>query len=76
MFDEENPKCVVNFSICNYGKEYRFRGSFDDTVRWPEVLDAVVKTLEASYGYSFGIDVEAEYGTIGVYYKGKEDDDS
>ena len=76
MFDEENPKCVVNFSICNYGKEYRFRGSFDDTVGWPEVLDAVVKTLEASYGYSFDIDVETEYGTIGVYYKGKEDYDS
>ena len=73
-FDEENPKCIVNFSINNLGKEHRFHGAFDYDVSWPEVLDEVVKTLEASYGYSFDLDVETPSGTLGVYYKGKDDD--
>ena len=66
MFDEENPKCIVNLSITNYGQEHRFRGAFDDDVVWPEVLDKIVKTLEASYGYTFDIE------DLGVYYSGKE----
>lgn len=73
-FSEDNPKCIVNFSINNFGKEYRFHGAYDDDVTWPEVLDELVRTLEASYGYSFDLDVETPNGVIGVYHQGKDDE--
>jgi hypothetical protein len=66
-----DDKCYVRFSISNYGKTYQFDGEFDEEVVWPEVLHEIVKTLEASYGYSFDIDVETPQGLIGVYHASK-----
>lgn len=77
MIDEynEDEKMIVHFSIRNYGKSHTFHGYFDDCVTWHEVLDEIVKTLEASFGYSFDLDVETDSGLMGMYYKGKEPDD-
>jgi hypothetical protein len=74
--DNQDEKCIVHFSIRNYGKSHSFHGYFDDFVTWPEVLDEIVKTLEAAYGYAFNIDIETENGLMGVYHKGKEEDDA
>ena len=64
-------KCYVRFSISNYGKTHEFSGEFEDCVVWPEVLHEIVKTLEASYGYSFDIDVDTPQGSMGVYHASK-----
>ena len=72
--DQEDEKMIVHFSIRNGGKSHSFHGYFDDFVTWPEVLDEIVKTLEASYGYAFDLDVETEAGWMGVYHKGKDDE--
>ena len=75
MFEaEEDDKCIVHFSIRNYGKSHSFHGYFDDCTAWTEVLDEIVKTLEASYGYAFDLDIDTDMGSVGVYYKGREDD--
>ena len=63
--DEE--KCRVSFSISLYNKEHTFSGTYEDDATWIEVLNDVVKTLEASYGYSFDLPEE-----LGVYYREKE----
>ena len=72
--DNDDDKMIVHFSIRNCGKSHSFHGYFDDCVTWTEVLDEIVKTLEASFGYAFDLDVETEYGLMGVYHKGKDDD--
>ena len=72
-FDTEE-KCYVRFSITNYGLTHEFNGEFDEYVTWPEVLDNIVKTLEAHYGYSFDLDVHAPSGTVGIHYRGKDDE--
>mgnify|MGYP001054433236 CR=1 FL=1 len=72
--DQENEQMIVHFSIRNYGKSHSFHGYFDDGATWTEVLDEIVKTLEASYGYSFDLDIETENGLMGMYYKGKDNE--
>ena len=73
MFEHYNDdKCVVRFNITNHGKQLSFNGEYDFDVTWPEVLDDVVKTLEASYGYSFDIDLETPSGVAGIYYSEKD----
>ena len=72
--DNDDEKCIVHFSIRNCGKSHSFHGYYDDCVTWTEVLDEIVKTLEASFSYAFDLDVETENGWIGVYHKGKDDD--
>ena len=69
MWDTEDNKIRVNLSISLYGKEQSFNGVYEDGACWHEVLNDIVATLEASYGYSFDIAEE-----IGVYYKGKGDE--
>ena len=52
-----------------YGKEQIFNGVYEDSANWHDILDDLIKTIEASYGYSFNISEE-----LGIYYKGKEDE--
>lgn len=70
MWDPDDDKIRVNFSISLYGKEQIFNGVYEDSANWSEVLDDIVKTLEASYSYSFNISDD-----LGIYYKGKVDED-
>ena len=70
MWDPDDDKIRVNFSISLYGKEQIFNGVYEDSANWHEVLDDIVKTLEASYSYSFNISDD-----LGIYYKGKVDED-
>ena len=74
MIIPEESNISVSFSISLHGKTHSFDAEFEDTASWTEVLDELVKTLEASYGYSFDLPVETEYGHVGVYYKGKNND--
>ena len=69
-FDNDDDKIRVNFSISLYGKTHEFNGVYEDSANWSEVLDDIVKTLEASYSYSFNINDD-----LGIYYKGKVDED-
>lgn len=69
-FNKEDDKIRVNFSISLYGKTNEFNGVYEDSANWSEVLDDIVKTLEASYSYSFNISDD-----LGIYYKGKVDED-
>lgn len=69
-FDEKDEKFRVEFSIRGYGRTQKFSSEYDDCVQWHEILDDVVKTLEASYGYSFNLP-----DNLGVYYPGKTDDE-
>lgn len=69
-FDNDDDKIRVNFSISLYGKTHDFNGVYEDSANWSEVLDDIVKTLEASYSYSFNISDD-----LGIYYKGKVDED-
>lgn len=70
MWDPDDDKIRVNFSISLYGKEQIFNGVYEDSANWSDVLDDIVKTLEASYSYSFNISDD-----LGIYYKGKVDED-
>jgi len=67
---DKDEKFYVEFSIRGYGRTQKFSSEYDDCVEWHEILDDVVKTLEASYGYSFKLP-----DNLGVYYPGKTDDE-
>jgi len=67
MTDEN--KIRVYFSIDSYGHSHTYSAVLDDDTTWDEVLNKIVSTLEASYGYTFDIQ-----DNLGIYYKGKEDD--
>ena len=66
MFDDQD-KMHVRLSIRLYGHEVSIDNEYDDDAQWHEVLDDIVKAVEASYGYSFDLN------GLGMYYKGKED---
>ena len=66
MFDQPN-KMRVGLTITLYGKTHSMNCEYEDSAMWGEVLEDVVKTLEASYGYSF------ELEDLGIYYRGKDD---
>lgn len=65
MMENEN-KMRVYFTIENYGHSHTYNAVLDDGTTWDEILDKIVGTLEASYGYTF--DLQDNYG---IYYKGK-----
>ena len=68
IFDDED-KIYVSFSIRGHGKNYTVNSEYEDHIQWSEVLDDVVKTLEASWGYTFDLP-----NHIGIHYTGKSDD--
>jgi hypothetical protein len=65
-FDDED-KIYMTFELRGHGKEQLIRCEYDEAVHWSEVVDDVVKQIEASWGYSFDLPCE-----LGVYYKGKD----
>ena len=67
-FDDEN-KIYMTFEIRGHGKEQIIKCEYEDDVHWKELVDDVVKQLEASWGYSFELPEE-----LGVYHKGKSND--
>lgn len=74
LFNEPNDMdMTVDFTITEHGVTHTLSATYDDGTPWHTVLDHVVSTLEAHYGYSFDLHWESEVGTVGVYYRGKED---
>jgi len=69
FLDTEDDKIRVSFSLSLYGKTNEFNGVFDDDTQWHEIIDEVIKTVEASYGYSLGLPDD-----LGIYYPGKVND--
>lgn len=75
-FFNEPDKISVRLTINGHEKEHVFNAEYDDCVVWSEILDDIVRTMEASWGYSFDLDIERpEHGKLGIYYKGKDNDD-
>lgn len=66
-----DDKFYVNFEITAWDKTHKFNGEYDNDVIWQEILNDVVKTIEASYGFAFDLDKADE---VGIYYRGKEDE--
>ena len=62
------PQMTVNFTVTNYGEAHSYNAIIDTCTPWHEVLDQVVRALEASYGYTFDLE------ELGIYYRGKADD--
>lgn len=77
-FFEDDDKFYVNFSIKYNGHTHEFNGDFPDDTVWGEILDEVVKTLEASYGYSFDLPKTKGYSEqyLGIYHKGRKEPES
>lgn len=73
-FVEGDGKMHVSFHIEAHGKKHTLESEYSDAVPWTEILDDIVGVLEATFGYSFDLDVETESGTVGIYYSGKEND--
>lgn len=69
-FDDDDNKVYISMTYTAYGKTHSVSMDFDDDCTWSEVLDPIIATLEAAYGYSFDLDTEA----LGIYYPGKNDD--
>lgn len=69
FLDTEDDKIRISFSLSLYGKINEFNGVFDDDAHWQEIIDEVVKTIEASYGYSLDLPDD-----LGIYYPGKVND--
>ena len=67
-FDDED-KIYMVFEIRGHSKEQIIKCEYEDNVHWSEVVDDVVKQLEAAWGYSFDLPSE-----LGVYHKGKSND--
>lgn len=70
LFDDED-KAYITMSYRAYGKTHSVNMELDDCCTWDEVLEPIIRTLEAAYGYSFDLDKES----LGIYYPGKHDDD-
>lgn len=73
-FINDDGKMRVSFHIEAHGKKHILESEYSDTVLWTEILDDIVGVLEATFGYSFDLDIETESGKIGIYYSGKEND--
>lgn len=67
MIDEN--KMRVYFNVENYGHSHTYSAVLDNDTTWDEVLDKIVASLEASYGYTFDLPAN-----LGIYYKGKPDE--
>lgn len=67
-YDDED-KIYLTFELRGHGKETIIRCEYDDHVHWSELVDDVVKQIEATWGYTFDLP-----GELGVYYKGKNND--
>jgi hypothetical protein len=64
----EADKTYISLSYRAHGKTHSVDMELTDDCTWGEVLNPIIATLEAAYGYSF--DLESE--DLGIYYSGKE----
>lgn len=69
LFNEEG-KAYISLSYRAHGKTHSVDMELDDCCTWGEVLNPIIATLEAAYGYSFDLDSE----DLGIYYPGKHND--
>ena len=67
LFDEED-KAYVSMTYRAHGRTHSVNIELDDDCTWDELLEPIIRTLEAAYGYSFDLDSES----LGIYYPGKE----
>lgn len=61
-----DEKIYMSFTLNGHGKTQTISCEYEDDVHWSEVVDDVVKQVEASWGYTFDLD------KAGIYYKGKD----
>jgi|DEB0MinimDraft_6_1074348.scaffolds.fasta_scaffold04211_2 hypothetical protein len=69
LFDEED-KAYVSMTYRAHGKTHSVNIELDNDCTWDEVLDPIIRTLEAAYGYSFKLDSNK----LGIYNPGKQND--
>lgn len=55
MTDEDDVKMYVYFNITNLGQTNSITYNCEYDTPWQEVLDKLVGTLEAHYGYGFNL---------------------
>ena len=63
--DLDTTKMQVHFSITNLGQSNSMTYDCEYDTTWDEVLDKVVRTLEAHYGYTFNLE------DTGIYHSDK-----
>jgi len=66
LLPADDDKQRVYFEYTLYGKTHKLQAEYDDCDGWHQIVDDLVRTLEAAYGYTF--DLEHDLGT---YYPGK-----
>jgi len=69
LFDKAET-AYISLSYRAHGKTHSVDMELNDDCTWGEVLNPIISTLEAVYGYSFDLDSEE----LGIYYSGKHDD--
>lgn len=69
LFNEED-KAYIDLTYRAHGRTHSVSMALTDDCTWGEVLNPIIATLEAAYGYSFDLDSE----DLGIYYSGKHDD--
>jgi hypothetical protein len=74
IFEAQDEKCIVRFTIDNLGKNTIIENEYDYDVTWPEVLSDIVQAMESFYGYSFDVKYERGDEALGIYYDGRDDD--
>jgi len=55
LFDEDDNMSHVHLSYRSCGKSISLNNDYSMDVTWDEVLDDVIRTLEAHYGYKFDL---------------------
>jgi hypothetical protein len=63
--DLDTTNMQVHFSITNLGQSNSMTYDCEYDTTWDEVLDKVVRTLEAHYGYTFNLE------DTGIYHSDK-----
>ena len=72
---EAETQVAVRFTITSHGVTSTVSFAKSDESEWQEILDPIVKHIEAHWGYPFDLSRESSEGTtVGMWYPGKEDE--
>tara|TARA_R110002167_G_scaffold189377_1_gene391504 strand:- start:391 stop:618 length:228 start_codon:yes stop_codon:yes gene_type:complete len=66
-FDQE--KAYLSFEFYVNGKTFKVDNEYEFDVTWTEVLDDVIRAMEASFGYS--LDLSKSIEKLGIHKQGK-----
>lgn len=72
---EEEYKVEVYLTITSHGVSSTVSFEKDDDCSWQEIIDPIIKHVEAHWGYPFDLNQPSLDGTtVGMWYPGKHDD--